>query len=111
MILKFYTYIIMSILFYILSSSCSKNEAEKSSGFISNPSGFEIHRGINISHWLSQTGSWAPRETFFTKSDVKMIAGFGFDHIRLPIDEEILWHEDGTVNMESLKNVKDCLTW
>jgi endoglucanase len=91
--------------------SCSDQSNQKSAGFIANPSGFEIYRGINISHWLSQTGPWAPRKTFFTKADVKLIDSLGFDHIRLPIDEEILWHEDGTINEESFQDVKNCLDW
>jgi endoglucanase len=50
---------------------------------------FEIRRGTNISHWLSQSRArGAERRAWFTEDDVQRIAGWGFDHIRLPIDEE-----------------------
>jgi len=55
---------------------------------------FKIHRGINISHWLSQVFGWSPVDTFFTAADIAYIAEKGFDHIRLPIDEERLWDAD-----------------
>ncbi len=30
---------------------------------------------------------------FFTGEDVRQIAGFGYDHIRFPVDEEQIWAE------------------
>ena len=62
---------------------------------IPNPSGFEIRRGVNLSHWLSQCFGWSPRPTFITEDDVRFIASLGFDHVRIPIDEKELWTEDG----------------
>ena len=55
---------------------------------------FNIHRGINISHWLSQVFGWSPVDLFMTNEDIAFIANSGFDHIRLPIDEEQLWDEN-----------------
>jgi len=55
---------------------------------------FNIHRGINVSHWLSQVFGWSPVDTFITDDDIRYIAQKGFDHIRLPIDEERLWDVD-----------------
>lgn len=76
-----------------------------------NPSGFVIKRGINISHWLSQDFNWAPREEFFTEYDVRYIASLGFDHVRLPIDEKEMWHEDGTPNEEAFDFLEKALKW
>lgn len=59
------------------------------------PQGFAAYKGVNIAHWLSQVFGWSPRETFFTENDVKQIKSMGFDHIRLPLDEEQLWTEEG----------------
>ena len=50
---------------------------------------------MNIAHWLSQVFGWSPRATFFTEEDVKLIKNLGFDHIRMPIDEEQMWTEEG----------------
>ncbi len=50
--------------------------------------GFVIKRGTNISHWLSQSEARGEaRRNYFTEKDVKYLAGLGFDHIRIPVDE------------------------
>lgn len=50
---------------------------------------FAIGRGTNISHWLSQSRRRGQeRRAWFTEADVRRIAGWGLDHIRLPVDEE-----------------------
>ena len=55
-----------------------------------NPAGFAIHRGTNLSHWLSQDFGWAPRTEWITENDIRYIASAGFDHVRLPVDEIVL---------------------
>ena len=106
-----------SILFILIILSCNERRNEEKAiqpdtpDYISNPSGFEIHKGVNLSHWLSQTREWSPKDKFITKEDIKLIDSFGFDHIRLPIDEEELWDENGMVIKESLQHVKNCLDW
>jgi endoglucanase len=53
---------------------------------------FEINRGTNISHWLSQSQRRGDeRRAWFTRQDVQRIAEWGFDHVRIPIDEEQMW--------------------
>lgn len=57
---------------------------------------FTIERGVNISHFLSQTDrDDEERKAFFNEKDVALIASIGYDHIRLPIDEKNMWDEDG----------------
>ena len=66
------------------------------SGVSAQGSEFAIYRGINISHWLSQSGRRGQaRKEYFTAKDVKYLASLGFDHLRLPVDEEQLWDEGG----------------
>jgi endoglucanase len=77
----------------------------------SNPAGFEIRRGINISHWLSQDFGWTPRSIFITENDLKFIARCGFDHVRIPIDEKELWAEDGTPNEEAFDLLLEGIGW
>lgn len=76
-----------------------------------NPSGFVIHRGINLSHWLSQDFGWAPRREWITENDIRYIASLGFDHVRLPIDEIELWEEDGTPIEEAFGLLEEALEW
>ena len=45
---------------------------------------FTIGKGVNISHWLSQSDARGDvRRNYFTRDDVKAIADMGFDHIRI----------------------------
>jgi len=57
------------------------------------PEGFNIQRGVNISHLLSQTGGrrGISQSEYFTEKDMAFIAESGFDHIRIPVDEAELW--------------------
>lgn len=75
-----------------------------------NPSGFRIHRGTNLSHWLSQYAG-APRDKFVTEDDFRFIARAGFDHVRLPVDEKELWTEDGRPNEEHFGYLMKALGW
>lgn len=71
-----------------------------------------IKRGTNISHWLSQSRARGEdRRKWFTRDDVQRIAGWGFDHIRLPVDEEQMWAEDGTRESEAFDLLNNALDW
>jgi endoglucanase len=76
-----------------------------------NPSGFVIKRGVNLSHWLSQDFGWFPRSQLVTPNDLKYIASIGYDHVRLPIDEIELWHEDGKPNEEAFALMEKAIGW
>jgi len=53
-------------------------------------------RGVNLSHWLSQSERrGSEREAWIGPADFARIAELGFDHVRLPLDEEQLWDERG----------------
>jgi len=77
----------------------------------SNPAGFEIRRGTNLSHWLSQDFGWTPRAIFITENDLKFIARCGFDHVRIPIDEKELWDVAGTPNEEAFALLLRGIGW
>lgn len=63
---------------------------------------FTLKRGVNIAHWLSQSAArGTQRDEFFTEKDVKYIASLGFDHIRIPIDEEQMFDEAGNKEPEA----------
>lgn len=73
---------------------------------------FTAKRGTNISHWLSQSKTrGAGRRAFFTQEDVRWIAAQGFDHIRLPIDEEQMWDEAGRREGEAFELMNLALDW
>ncbi|MFY0650387.1 MAG: glycoside hydrolase family 5 protein [Cyclobacteriaceae bacterium] len=73
---------------------------------------FEVKKGTNVAHWLSQSSRRGEKRLqFFTEMDVKAIAAMGFDHIRLPIDEEQMWDEDGQRHPEAFELLTNCLDW
>jgi len=73
---------------------------------------FEVSRGTNIAHWLSQSEARGEvRDRFFTKNDIDSIAAMGFDHIRLPIDEEQMWDEKGNRHDDAFQLMTNCIDW
>jgi len=73
---------------------------------------FDIKDGVNISHWLSQSDQRGERrKAYFTRSDVEYIASLGYDHIRIPIDEEQMFDENGQKESEAFALLHDALGW
>ncbi len=73
---------------------------------------FNIHRGTNISHWLSQSKRrGAERRAWFTRDDARKLAGLGLDHLRLPIDEEQFWDAGGRREPEAWDLLNAGLDW
>ncbi|HZL44473.1 MAG TPA: cellulase family glycosylhydrolase [Verrucomicrobiae bacterium] len=78
---------------------------------VSTPSGFELKRGVNLSHWLSQNFGWSPKDTFITEKDIAYIASVGYDHVRVPIDEAEMWTAEGKPIEQSFTYLTHCLDW
>ena len=78
---------------------------------VTNPSGFVIHRGTNISHWLSQDFGFTKRSYFITENDFRYISKCGFDHVRLPVDEIVLWKDDGSPDEAAFAMLHDAIGW
>jgi endoglucanase len=73
---------------------------------------YTIRRGTNIAHWLSQSERrGTDRAAFFTRKDIRFIDSVGFDHIRLPIDEEQMWDENGSRHADAFELLNNCLEW
>jgi len=55
------------------------------------------YKGINLGGWLSQCDYSRQRtETFITEPDIAKIASWGADHVRVPLDYNVLQNEDGS---------------
>lgn len=77
-----------------------------------NANGFTFKKGTNISHWLSQSRRRGEeRKNYFLEKDVLYLAGLGFDHIRIPIDEEQMWKEDGSKDGEAFFLLTQAINW
>lgn len=73
---------------------------------------FVIQRGINISHWLSQSRQrGSEREKDMQAIDFETIAKAGFDHVRIPFDEEQMWDEDGNRHEDAFKLLHNAIAW
>lgn len=83
----------------------------------------KFHKGINIGGWLSQYEFIAQQplttqnlknhfDSFITEKDIKQIAGWGFDHIRLPVSGYLLFNPDTlTLNAGPLSYIDQCISW
>jgi endoglucanase len=96
----------LAILSIVMATACAYDQSAAAT-----PSGFELKRGVNLSHWLSQNFGWSPKDSFITGKDIGFIAGLGYDHVRIPIDEAEMWNADGKPSEESFAYLTRCLDW
>lgn len=105
--------IYLAFLFPCLLAACSEKEDNEPAG--GTPPAyipFAIDKGVNISNWLSQSDvRGEARKNYFTEAEVQQLAGFGFDHIRLPVDEEQLFTEDGQKIPEAFELLHNAIRW
>ncbi len=72
----------------------------------------KLNRGINLGGYLSQCcHEEAHYDSFIVKSDIEQIAGWGFDHVRIPVDYEVLETVDGTVIERGYERIAEVLDW
>ena len=75
-------------------------------------SNFEITRGVNISHWLSQSKDRGElRKSKFGRDEVAFLKKMGFDHLRLPVDEEQLFTPSGDIDTETVGLIHQAISW
>ncbi len=72
-------------------------------------------RGVNLGGWVSQCGKGNYTkerfDTFITEKDIETIAGWGLDHVRLPIDYHLFQAEDGSFLEDGFAYIDKCLAW
>lgn len=106
----------LSLGLFLLFVSCKQTKQLENPGnnspINSNYTSFSIKRGTNIAHWLSQSSRRGnERSSFFTEQDILFIKSAGFDHIRLPVDEEQLWDSTGKRHDDAFVLLDNCLNW
>lgn len=73
---------------------------------------FPIQCGINVSHWLSGIEyEGDERRKMVQEYEIRQLREWGFDFIRLPVGEDQLFHEDGTLDSETMGLIVNALTW
>lgn len=69
-------------------------------------------KGINLGGWLSQCVHTKEHyDTFITESDIKTIAGWGLDHVRLPIDYNLIQDNKGDFIESGFAYIDSCIDW
>lgn len=69
-------------------------------------------RGINLGGWISQgEKDLSYIENFITEDDIKRIASWKVDHVRLPVDYDIIQNEDETPIESGHKCIENCIAW
>ncbi|MBO4418563.1 MAG: cellulase family glycosylhydrolase [Oscillospiraceae bacterium] len=73
-------------------------------------SGFQ--RGVNLGGWFSQCDHSEERYNFFiTQADFAVIKSWGCDHVRLPIDYDLLETADGTPKEQGYIRLGRAVSW
>lgn len=78
--------------------------------------------GVNLGGWLSQREVPQAKSgldkaehyrTFITEKDIRIIADWGFDHVRLPFDAELFENDElpFTYMEEGLQFIDKCIEW
>lgn len=82
-----------------------------------------FHKGINLGGWLSQYEYLASQpltdmnlkthfDSFITEKDIRQIAAWGFDHVRLPVSGYLLYDQvSRKLNEQPLAYIKNCIGW
>ena len=107
-----YFHCMLAVLSVIWISCSEKKSVEEQQPLNTESAVFDINRGVNISHWLSQSSRRGlERENFITEKDFELIAEVGYDHVRIPIDEEQMWAEDGQKESAAFELLHDGIKW
>ncbi|MBO5164094.1 MAG: cellulase family glycosylhydrolase [Ruminococcus sp.] len=69
-------------------------------------------KGVNLGGWLSQAELTEEHcGSFITRGDIEDIRDMGFDHVRLPIDYDLVQNKDGSFIEEGFGYIDRCLEW
>lgn len=72
----------------------------------------KLYRGINLGGFLSQcVHTHEHYESFIGPEDIKIIKDAGFDHVRIPVDYNVLETEDGETIEYGFELVEKVLGW
>ena len=74
-----------------------------------------LQTGINLGGWVSQYPALDDQhfKTFLVAEDIKRIADWGFDHVRLPVDYPVLEDESqpGAYKESGFEYIESCIEW
>lgn len=69
-------------------------------------------KGVNLGGWLSQCSHTAEHyDSFIGKADIDKIASWGADHVRVPIDYNLVEASDGSVSEKGFGYIDKAVEW
>ncbi|MBQ3729922.1 MAG: cellulase family glycosylhydrolase [Spirochaetales bacterium] len=72
-----------------------------------------FQKGVNLGGWISQFKEYDLNhfDSFITEEDIKYIASLGFDHVRVPVDYNVLEDECGNIIEGGFQYLEHCRQW
>lgn len=71
-----------------------------------------FYKGVNLGGWLSQCDYSKDRlDNFITKQDIAKIATWGVDHVRLPIDYNVLENDTNDYKEAGFARIDKAIEW
>lgn len=72
-----------------------------------------FRKGVNLGGWISQFRKYDLEhfDSFITEKDIADIASLGFDHVRVPVDYNVLEDEQGNTIESGFRYLEDCRQW
>lgn len=68
--------------------------------------------GINLGGWFSQCDNSEKRYDYFIRrEDFRRISRWGVDHVRLPVDYNLVQNPDGSFKEQGFDRLKNCIEW
>lgn len=72
-----------------------------------------FRKGVNLGGWISQFARYDEEhfDSFITGDDIADIASLGFDHVRVPVDYNVLEDEEGNPKEKGFRYLENCREW
>ena len=68
--------------------------------------------GVNLGGWLSQCDHTKERyDTFITEKDIETIKSWGMDHIRVPVDYDLVEDKEGNYKEDGFGYIEKAIDW
>jgi len=71
-----------------------------------------FYKGLNLGGWMSQCDYSEDRlNNFIKEEDIAKIASWGVDHVRIPLDYNVLENEGGSYKADGFARIDKALAW
>ena len=71
-----------------------------------------FYRGINLGGWLSQCDHTKDTyDNFIKEEDIDVIGTWGLDHVRLPVDYDLILNDDYSFREDGFKYIDNAVAW